>query len=137
LTVNEDGSYEYQANGASYGIDEFDYKLISITGSEDSATLTFNAGMNISGSKYDDIISGSDGSDTLFYELLDENDALGGNGTDTWTDFQVGDVDVLDDAADQIDISALLDGEDVDENNIDDYLSLEYDADSETATLKI
>lgn len=137
LTVNEDGSYEYQANGDSYGVDEFDYKLISITGSEDSATLTFNAGMNISGSKYDDIISGSDGSDTLFYELLDENDALGGNGTDTWTDFQVGDVDVLDDAADQIDISALLDGEDVDENNIDDYLSLEYDADSETVTLKL
>src|SRR5699024_5784354 len=92
LTVHQDGSYTYKANGSSYGIDEFDYKLISINGTSESAKLSINVGMNITGSQYDDIITGSDGSDTLRYELLDNEDATGGNGTDTWTDFHIGDV---------------------------------------------
>src|SRR5699024_10760205 len=40
LTVHQDGSYTYKANGSSYGIDEFDYKLISINGTSESAKLS-------------------------------------------------------------------------------------------------
>lgn len=134
LTVREDGSYTYEAHGNSYGIDEFDYKLISINGSSSSAKLVFNAGMNITGSQYDDIITGSDGSDTLRYELLDNEDATGGNGTDTWTDFHIGDVE-LDVAADQIDLSKLLEG--VDTNNASEYLKVEHNAADNTLTLSI
>ena len=134
LTVREDGSYTYEAHGNSYGIDEFDYKLISINGSSSSAKLVFNAGMNITGSQYDDIITGSDGSDTLRYELLDAEDATGGNGTDTWTDFHIGDV-ALDAAADQIDLSKLLEG--VDANNANEYLKVEHNAADNTLTLSI
>jgi len=134
LTVHQDGSYTYKANGSSYGIDEFDYKLISINGTSESAKLSINVGMNITGSQYDDIITGSDGSDTLRYELLDNEDATGGNGTDTWTDFHIGDVE-LDVAADQIDLSKLLEG--VDTNNASEYLKVEHNAADNTLTLSI
>lgn len=43
---------------------------------------------------------------TAIFNLLDENSGNGGNGLDTWTDFQVG----TDSNADKIDVSSLLIG---------------------------
>src|SRR5699024_3917129 len=135
LTVHQDGSYIYHASGDAYGVEEFEYKLISINGTSESAKLTINVGMDITGSKHDDIITGSDGGDKLVYNVLDGEDGRGGNGTDTWTDFKVGNT-LLDAAADQIDLSKLL-GDDVNEDNIDEYLKLEHNADDNTLTLSI
>ncbi len=50
---------------------------------------------------------GGDGSDSLIYMLLSDSDNAGGNGSDTWRDFHVGNT-ATDSQADQIDIGELL-----------------------------
>ncbi|ONG42202.1 hypothetical protein BKE30_01510 [Alkanindiges hydrocarboniclasticus] len=52
---------------------------------------------------------GGEGADSLMYMLLSETDNTGGNGSDTWRDFQVGNT-ATDNQADQIDIGELLVG---------------------------
>ena len=147
LVVQQDGSYAYTAKGDSYGTDVFEYKLTSVAGSSDSAELTFNVGMNATGSEYDDKISstaGNDtfegglGSDTFNFDLLDDDDATGGNGVDTWTDFHFGEVGA-DANADKLDISALLpEGtEDIDLNGLRDFLKLDFNEEEESITVSI
>ncbi|WP_286638507.1 BapA/Bap/LapF family large adhesin [Thiopseudomonas alkaliphila] len=147
LVVQQDGSYTYTAHGNSYGVDVFDYKLISIAGSSDSAELTFNVGMNATGSKYDDKISstagndtfeGGFGSDIFNFDLLDIDDATGGNGVDTWTDFHFGEVGT-DADADVIDISALLPegSENIDLDGLKDFLQVEFNEEEESITVSI
>lgn len=151
LVVQQDGSYTYTAKGDSYGTDVFEYKLTSVAGSSDSAELTFNVGMNATGSEYDDEISstaGNDtfegglGSDTFNFDLLDDDDddddATGGNGVDTWTDFHFGEVGT-DANADVLDISALLpEGtEDIDLNGLKDFLQVEFNEEEQSITVSI
>ena len=52
---------------------------------------------------------GGEGADTLIFKLLNEADNTGGNGSDTWRDFELGDT-TLNQNADKIDISELLVG---------------------------
>ncbi|NLZ77909.1 MAG: type I secretion C-terminal target domain-containing protein, partial [Gammaproteobacteria bacterium] len=147
LVVQQDGSYTYTAKGDSYGTDVFEYKLTSVAGSSDSAELTFNVGMNATGSEYDDKISstaGNDtfegglGSDTFNFDLLDKDDATGGNGVDTWTDFHFGEVGT-DANADVLDISALLpEGtEDIDLNGLSDFLKVDFNEEEQSITVSI
>lgn len=127
LVVQQDGSYTYTAHGNSYGVDVFDYKLISIAGSSDSAKLTFNAGMNVTGSKYDDVVISSAADDTfvmgagadtaIFTNLGGTKGGNGNNGVDTWADFNA-------EEGDKIDITGLLDGNQT-AGNIGDYLAYE------------
>ncbi|WP_425272067.1 BapA/Bap/LapF family large adhesin [Psychrobacter pasteurii] len=128
LVVQQDGSYIYTTHGDSYGVDVFDYKLISIAGSSDSAKLTFNAGMNVTGSKYDDVVISSaaddkfimgEGADTLVFNNLGGTDegGNGNNGVDTWADFDAT-------QGDKIDITGLLDGNQT-ASNIGSYLKYE------------
>ena len=123
LTVNEDGTYSYQASGTSYGVETFEYTLNSIHNTSQTAELVINVGKNMVGSQYDDVISGSDGQDSLVFNLLNESDATGGNGTDLWTDFHLGDIET-DSNADKIDVSALLLGSSTD---LRDYISITED----------
>ncbi|HZJ93284.1 MAG TPA: Ig-like domain-containing protein, partial [Thiopseudomonas sp.] len=144
LVVNQDGSYSYTASGKSYGEDVFDYTLESVAGSSDSAQLKFNVGMNATGSQYDDEITstqGNDtfegglGSDTISFDLLDADDATGGNGVDTWTDFHFGEVGT-DADADVIDLSALLPESDG-EVDLSEFLKTEFNEEDKTITLSI
>ncbi|WP_180069799.1 type I secretion C-terminal target domain-containing protein [Acinetobacter sp. YH12112] len=128
LTVKEDGTYSYEASGDSYGVERFEYILNSIHGTSQSAELVINVGKNMTGSKYDDVISGSDGQDSVIFKLLDEADATGGNGKDTWSDFHVGDVET-DVDADKIDVRELISGSSTD---IKDYISLKDDGNGNT-----
>src|SRR5690606_2503402 len=65
------------------------------------------------------------GSDTVIFDLLNQHDAVGGNGHDVWSDFTVGQVNT-DVNADQIDISALLIGDPIQSlNDLAQYLSVE------------
>ena len=128
LTVKEDGTYSYQASGDSYGVETFEYTLNSIHGTSQSAELVINVGKNMTGSQYDDVISGSDGQDSLIFNLLDDSDATGGNGKDTWSDFHVGDVET-DVDADKIDVSELISGSSTD---IKDYISVKDDGNGNT-----
>src|SRR5690606_18868495 len=92
--------------------------------------LVGNAGNDyLSGGAGNDIISGGIGSDTVGFDLL-VDDATGGNGTDTWTDFSLV-------QGDKIDITQLLDGTSADATNLSEYVSLNYNAATSTVTLSI
>lgn len=57
----------------------------------------------------DETFFGGEGSDTLIFKVLNAADDAGGNGSDTWRDFELGDT-TLNQNADKIDISELLVG---------------------------
>lgn len=137
LKIYEDGRFSYQSNNVEGSVnDVFTYTVTDQNGYSETATLTVNIdGVNetinfsgtdsddiLQGGAGDDILTGGAGADTAIYYLLDNVDATGGNGTDTWTDFEFG-AD-----ADKIDISALLDGLQT-SSNIGKYISVETNAD--------
>ena len=93
-----------------------------LRGGDGDDTLIGGAGNDLLiGGSGNDTLTGGTGNDTALYELLDNLDTKGGNGTDTWTDFTVG----L--GADKIDVSALLDGQQT-ASNIGNYISVKTDA---------
>lgn len=90
---------------------------LNATGNTLNNTLTGNSGVNIlNGGAGNDILdgqggndqfTGGTGADTLLYQLLVATDALGGNGSDSWSDFMIGNT-TTNVNADKIDISDLL-----------------------------
>jgi Ca2+-binding RTX toxin-like protein len=92
-----------------------------LRGGDGQDSLNGGAGQDllIGGSDNDSLVGGT-GADTAVFELLDNLDATGGNGVDTWTDFELGA------NADKIDVSALLDGRQT-IDNIGEYLSVRTD----------
>lgn len=140
LHLYEDGHYIYTSTvtsgNATSVVDDFTYTVqdeynntedavLTITTDPVNETIDFSGTASddiLQGGAGDDILTGGDGADTAIYYLLDNADATGGNGTDTWTDFELG-AD-----ADKIDISALLDGLQT-SANIGDYISVETNAD--------
>jgi len=140
VTVNLKIS-SYQNTG--FGTARF-VNIEGIYGSEGNDTFTDGAGDNIfNGRGGDDTYNLFNGGlNTLLFETMDENDALGGNGHDTVNGFHV--TDYIESAAsDRIDISDLLavytpdadgaahyvDGIAVinEGDNITDYLSVKYE----------
>ena len=140
LHLYEDGHYIYTSTvtsgNATSVVDNFTYTvqdeynntedaILTITTDPVNETIDFSGTASddiLQGGAGDDILTGGDGADTAIYYLLDNADATGGNGTDTWSDFELG-AD-----ADKIDISALLDGLQT-SANIGDYISVETNAD--------
>ncbi|OTG66470.1 SwmB domain-containing protein [Acinetobacter silvestris] len=136
--------YDQSQNNASvriYGSTDNDiikggHKNDVLRGGDGIDKLFGNEGNDLlDGGKGDDILTGGSGSDTAVYRLLVSNDATGGNGTDTWTDFHMGNVKT-DTEADKIDIRGLLDS-DANIGNIQQYLSLTYDAIKHEAVISI
>lgn len=92
---------------------------INATGNTLNNILTGNSGVNVlnggagndslDGQAGNDQFTGGTGSDTVIYQLLLPSDALGGNGTDIWSDFTLGNV-TTNANADKIDIGDLLIG---------------------------
>ncbi|MDC4378160.1 putative Ig domain-containing protein, partial [Acinetobacter baumannii] len=92
---------------------------IDATGNTLNNTLTGNSGVNaLNGGAGNDILDGQGGNDqltggtgidTALYQLLVQSDALGGNGTDVWSDFTIGNT-TSNTNADKIDIGDLLIG---------------------------
>lgn len=119
LTISGDGEYSYQANTATYGgAEEFTYTLTSLSGDTSTATLTIGVGREFTSTAFNDVIStNSNGGDTLIYNLLNSASSSGGNGTDIWKDFNAGHGDV-------IDVTALLAGQSVDDQNLGNFVSL-------------
>nr|WP_240921720.1 VWA domain-containing protein [Acinetobacter sp. SA01] len=73
----------------------------------------------IYGGSGNDIISTGRGDDTIMYDVLNAADAKGGNGTDTWVDYE---------ANDKIEFSAdFFDGLLADKSNIGDYITIVAD----------
>ena len=106
-----------------------------LRGGNGADTINGGAGSDlIIGGEGNDTITAGTGTDLVLFELLNAQDATGGNGTDTWTDFEVGNPETNPEA-DILDVSALL-GDEVNADNIDQYLSVEQDANGQV-TLKI
>ena len=127
LVLKHDGSYTYTPSGKAFGVETFDYIAETAVGTNSSASLVIQVPKNVIGSEYQDVVESSAaddsykmgaGADTLIFNVLDQLDATGGNGIDTWTDFNFG----LN--ADVIDVSALL----VDQNitDISKYISVSF-----------
>ncbi|WP_168154999.1 type I secretion C-terminal target domain-containing protein, partial [Acinetobacter junii] len=82
---------------------------INATGNNQNNILIGNSGNNtLNGGLGADSLKGGLGQDTAIYSLLVAGDALGGNGSDRWQDFNVG--SSLNVNSDRIDISDLLIG---------------------------
>ncbi|MBJ9987007.1 VWA domain-containing protein, partial [Acinetobacter sp. S40] len=82
----------------------------------------------IYGGSGNDIISTGRGDDTIMYEVLNTADVTGGNGTDTWIDYETND---------KIKFSSdFFDGLLADNSNIADYISVEDDANG-NAVIKV
>ncbi|WP_174660648.1 Ig-like domain-containing protein [Acinetobacter sp. 10FS3-1] len=149
LHLYKDGSYTYTAvnvaGETALLTDKFSY-TVKDNGNIKDADLTINIDPvngtlvgtdgddKLQGGAGNDILTGGEGADTAIFYLLNNLDATGGNGTDTWTDFHQGDV-TTDTEADKIDISALLDGQQ-NIDNIGSYLSIEADENGD-AIIKI
>ncbi|MDL2286176.1 FG-GAP-like repeat-containing protein, partial [Desulfococcaceae bacterium OttesenSCG-928-F15] len=136
ISVNLDGS------GNDYAL------LLTLEGVEsDLATLLANNQLLVASSAFDNynhsntsvsveggagnesfILSGS-GHTTLIYQLLEvgATDRTGGNGHDDITGFHLGSF-ATDANADRIDLSQLLSGTGINENNIGEYVSVEQQA---------
>ncbi len=138
LTIAADGSYSYTLDS---GIDlstitskeSFSYTLTDIDGHTSDASLTINLDLNITGTTaadtvqstaYDDTFTLGEGADTLVYHLLNSADATGGNGTDTWTDFQLGSTGDKIDVTDLLDSSTTYSTTSTDANYIGNYISV-------------
>ena len=139
LSIAANGSYTYTLKA---GLDAqtithkevFTYSLAGTDGTithntftiDLHPTITGTAGADtLTGSAYDDTITTGAGADTLVYHLLATADATGGNGHDTWTDFNVA-------QGDKVDISNLLIGWNDSTSNINDFVKVDHTSDGNT-----
>ncbi|RKG55806.1 BapA prefix-like domain-containing protein [Acinetobacter cumulans] len=137
LNIKADGSYTYSVTDSAFKVgtgDQFTYKLVAPNGDVSVAHLNVEIGFEYNTSIGNDVITssvGNDvyttnaGADTVIFKLLNTAEATGGNGHDTWTDFKKAD-------GDKIDISALLQGQNVTASNIGNYVSVAKDGHGNT-----
>jgi VCBS repeat-containing protein len=137
LVIKSDGSYTYSVTDSAFKVgsgDQFTYKLVAPNGDTSVAHLNIETGYEYNTSIGNDVITSSAGNDiyttnagadTVIFKLLNTAEATGGNGHDTWTDFKKAD-------GDKIDISALLQGQNVTAANIGNYVSVDKDGHGNT-----
>ena len=150
LKLYENGNFSYEYNSAvGQGpllSEVFEYTVTRNAGQADQESASANLVINIDqvnqilnyaddpadnllqGGAGDDILTGGAGADTAIYYLLNNADATGGNGTDTWTDFNAVE-------GDTIDVSALLSDQAVDASNLGNYITLEQRGDDTVVTI--
>ncbi|MCU4498469.1 type I secretion C-terminal target domain-containing protein, partial [Acinetobacter ursingii] len=148
-TANNDLIRGYAGNDILNGNDGNDI-LIGGAGND---TLNGGAGYDylyggvgndtLNGGAGNDTLTGGTGKDTAIYNVLNSANATAGNGVDTWTDFHVGNT-TSDVNADVIQFSttfftgltqAILATDNA--TTVGKYISVTYDADKDTATIKV
>ncbi|NUF23807.1 BapA prefix-like domain-containing protein, partial [Acinetobacter oleivorans] len=108
---------------------------LNATGNALDNLLTGNSGNNIlNGREGNDTYMTNDGADTILFQLLNGQDATGGNGHDTVLDFTLGDVRT-DLQADKIDLSELLIDYSKDVSTLAKFITVEQDAGNTTISL--
>ena len=139
LNVDASGHYTYTLNAevsaqSLLHKEVFSYSLAATDGTITQNTFTIDlhptitgtAGADtLTGGAYDDTITAGAGADTLVYHLLATADATGGNGHDTWTDFNVA-------QGDKIDVSDLLIGWNDSTSNVNDFVKVDHTSDGNT-----
>ncbi|WP_445660910.1 SwmB domain-containing protein [Acinetobacter sp. F16] len=144
LKLYDDGSFIYNSdnlNGQGTPISEvFSYTVTRNAGQANEETASADLTINIDpvnqiinyaddsadnllqGGAGNDLLTGGAGADTAIYYLLNNTDATGGNDTDTWTDFNAAEGDI-------IDVSALLSDQPVNASNLGNYITLDQRGD--------
>ncbi|MEO4147666.1 biofilm-associated Ig-like repeat protein Blp1 [Acinetobacter pittii] len=108
---------------------------LNATGNALDNLLTGNSGNNVlNGREGNDTYMTHDGADTILFQLLNSQDATGGNGHDTVLDFTLGDVRT-DAQADKIDLSELLIDYSKDVSTLAKFITVEQDAGNTTISI--
>ncbi|NUG22824.1 Ig-like domain repeat protein [Acinetobacter lactucae] len=108
---------------------------LNATGNALDNLLTGNSGNNVlNGREGNDTYMTNGGADTILFQLLNSQDATGGNGHDTVLDFTLGDVRT-DPQADKIDLSELLIDYSKDVSTLAKFITVEQDAGNTTISL--
>ncbi|WP_182005031.1 biofilm-associated Ig-like repeat protein Blp1 [Acinetobacter lactucae] len=108
---------------------------LNATGNALDNLLTGNSGNNVlNGREGNDTYMTNDSADTILFQLLNSQDATGGNGHDTVLDFTLGDVRT-DAQADKIDLSELLIDYSKDVSTLAKFITVEQDAGNTTISL--
>ena len=108
---------------------------LNATGNALDNLLTGNSGNNVlNGREGNDTYMTHEGADTILFQLLNSQDATGGNGHDTVLDFTLGDVRT-DPQADKIDLSELLIDYSKDVSTLAKFITVEQDAGNTTISL--
>ncbi|WP_459660980.1 BapA prefix-like domain-containing protein [Acinetobacter calcoaceticus] len=108
---------------------------LNATGNTLDNLLTGNSGNNVlNGREGNDTYMTNEGADTILFQLLNSQDATGGNGHDTVLDFTLGDVRT-DLQADKIDLSELLIDYSKDVSTLAKFITVEQDAGNTTISL--
>ncbi|WP_252406424.1 Ig-like domain-containing protein, partial [Acinetobacter pittii] len=108
---------------------------LNATGNALDNLLTGNSGNNIlNGREGNDTYMTHEGADTILFQLLNSQDATGGNGHDTVLDFTLGDVRT-DLQADKIDLSELLIDYSKDVSTLAKFITVEQDTGNTTISL--
>ncbi|MDO7362942.1 Ig-like domain-containing protein, partial [Acinetobacter geminorum] len=108
---------------------------LNATGNALDNLLTGNSGNNVlNGREGNDTYMTHEGADTILFQLLNSQDATGGNGHDTVLDFTLGDVRT-DAQADKIDLSELLIDYSKDVSTLAKFITVEQDAGNTTISL--
>ena len=108
---------------------------LNATGNALDNLLTGNSGNNVlNGREGNDTYMTNEGTDTILFQLLNSQDATGGNGHDTVLDFTLGDVRT-DLQADKIDLSELLIDYSKDVSTLAKFITVEQDAGNTTISL--
>jgi len=108
---------------------------LNATGNALDNLLTGNSGNNVlNGREGNDTYMTNEGTDSILFQLLNSQDATGGNGHDTVLDFTLGDVRT-DAQADKIDLSELLIDYSKDVSTLAKFITVEQDAGNTTISL--
>ncbi|AVN15417.1 Ig-like domain-containing protein [Acinetobacter baumannii] len=108
---------------------------LNATGNALDNLLTGNSGNNIlNGREGNDTYITNEGTDTIVFQLLNSQDAAGGNGHDTVLDFTLGDIRT-NLQADKIDLSELLIDYSKDVSALAKFITVEQDAGNTTISL--
>ncbi|WP_337080821.1 biofilm-associated Ig-like repeat protein Blp1 [Acinetobacter pittii] len=108
---------------------------LNATGNALDNLLTGNSGNNVlNGREGNDTYMTNEGADSILFQLLNSQDATGGNGHDTVLDFTLGDVRT-DTQADKIDLSELLIDYSKDVSTLAKFITVEQDAGNTTISL--
>ncbi|MDV7610083.1 biofilm-associated Ig-like repeat protein Blp1 [Acinetobacter baumannii] len=108
---------------------------LNATGNALDNLLTGNSGNNVlNGREGNDTYITNEGTDTIVFQLLNSQDATGGNGHDTVLDFTLGDIRT-DLQADKIDLSELLIDYSRDVSALAKFITVEQDAGNTTISL--
>ncbi|KRJ58751.1 MULTISPECIES: biofilm-associated Ig-like repeat protein Blp1 [Acinetobacter] len=108
---------------------------LNATGNTLDNLLTGNSGNNVlNGREGNDTYMTNEGTDSILFQLLNSQDATGGNGHDTVLDFTLGDVRT-DTQADKIDLSELLIDYSKDVSTLAKFITVEQDAGNTTISL--